>query len=288
MLGTLLAGTSFWSTAMTSRLTLICAAVAVGCVAMLAIAARAMVHLGRPARANRPTLAADTSAVATIEFALALPVLLFLILLLTQTTLLMGGNLFVHYAAYAATRTAIVQIPVAYGDDLANQYTHTEGRAKYDAIARAAVLAVVPVSGRSDAGSALINAEQVVDGLSSFYSDYGRSNPNWVDALVADRINYAAANTSIHVALPQVRGNEVDYQPITDGRTHTFDPRDPVTVQVVHRLNLSTPWVNRLIYADGEHDDGAGYYRDVWAESTLNLEGIRDDMPPQPALRREP
>ena len=44
---------------------------------------------------------------ATLEFCMVIPIVLFLILLLVQSTLLMVGNQFVHYAAFAATRSAV-------------------------------------------------------------------------------------------------------------------------------------------------------------------------------------
>ena len=54
----------------------------------------------------------DDRGTVTIELVLVIPVVLFFSLLLVQVMLLMTANHFVHYAAYAAVRSAIVQIPV--------------------------------------------------------------------------------------------------------------------------------------------------------------------------------
>ena len=72
-----------------------------------------LARLGRSQR--RPS--GPSQGTATIEFALVMPIMLFLILLLAQTTFVMAGNLFVHYAAFAATRSAIVYIPADYGPE---------------------------------------------------------------------------------------------------------------------------------------------------------------------------
>lgn len=281
----------FVATALSSRLALLCLGIGMGCLLLLALSLRTIHRLrdGGSPLARLRTLAGDADGVATIEFTLVFPVLLFLMMILTQTTLLMGGNLFVHYSAFAAARTAIVQIPENYLSDAPNIYTHTEGGEKHDAIARSAIFAVLPVSGRMEQDSSMVVPDDVVTGLTDYYAAYGDGQPNWIDTLVADRLRYAAANTTVSVALPEVQPDDtVQYLPLGVGQTHTFAARDAVTVQVAHRFNLSTPWVNRVLFADGQQDAANGYYRDIWAEYTLTLEGIRDDMPPQPSLPRQP
>ncbi len=278
----------FWSGALASPLTLQCMAVMFIGLIMLALGVRVCWQLGRNRRAQQASLVQDTSGVATIEFAMGLPILLLLILFLTQTMLVMGGNIFVHYAAYAAARAAVVQIPSAYPNEAANVYNHSPGQQKHDAIKRAAAMALVPVSGRMAEGSDLINADDFTSGLSTFYNSYSRNEPNWVERLAGYRVNYAAAHTDITVAVPEVTVNEVTFEAVGNGQAYTFAAKDPVTIQVLHKLNLSIPWANRLIFADGEHDAGHGYYSEIWATSTLSIEGIRDDMPPQPTLPRIP
>ncbi len=276
-----------------SELTWLCLGVAVLCLAGIFLSVRAIWRMRR--RQRLAALATDSRAVATIEFTLVLPVLLFMILLLTQTTLLMGGNMFVHYAAFAATRSAIAyipqdtetatELPVGGSGDPANVFTASSGQSKYDAILQSAYLALAPVAGRSSSEQATSTA--ITTGLDRLFSGMGKTTPNWVDELIAERVNYASANTMIEVLIPVVIDEQtIDYIKIPEGSVYTFSPRDPVTVNVIHRFNLSTPWVNR-IYADESHGERM-YYREVYAGYTLTNEGLRDELPPQPSLPRQP
>ena len=97
--------------ALTSRLFLSCAAVLVVCAVGLAVIAAMLWHAGRPYR----TAGRGEQGVAILEFAMALPFLLMLSLLMAQASLLMVGNVCVHYSAFCAARTAIVAIPQDYG-----------------------------------------------------------------------------------------------------------------------------------------------------------------------------
>ncbi|MHB1157312.1 MAG: TadE family protein [Phycisphaerales bacterium] len=227
----------------------------------------------------------DCSGTATIEFALVLPILGFMVMAMTQTVFLMAGNLFVNYAAFAATRAAIVQIPGEYPDDPANQFTATPGRTKYDAIQHAAAFALVPVAGRQTSTSSNISTSAYVSGLASFYSAYSVNQPPWINSLAADRLRFALDNTTITVMTPQVNGPDVTFIPVSGGSTHKFQPRDPITVMVAHRLNLCVPYIS-AIFADGYNADSAGRYRLMTARYTLTNEGITDAMPPTPTLPR--
>jgi len=117
----------------------------------------------------------------------------------------------------------------------------------------------------------------------------GDEPPRWLDTLAGDRLRYAARHTAITVMTPVVDGgaHEMVYEPIEAGERHVFEARDPVTVRVDHRLNLGVPYVNR-IFADGSHTGSAGRYIEMDADYTLPLEGIRDELPPQPTVPRTP
>lgn len=246
---------------------------------------------GSPAKAV--ALLADHEGTAMLEFALVFPVALFMILLLAQTTLAMGGNLFVHYAAFAATRTAIVQVPADYTLDgePRNAVFAGQGNRKFDTIRQAAVFAVVPVAGRLNESTLASSA--YVQAVAQFYQAYNQPVPAWVtNGLLEERLNYADANTRIilYRATGKSAGNNeygMDFQPI-DG-THTFGPRDPVTVRVEHDLNLSIPYV-RAFFASGRHQDasGEGMFRTITAQYTLTNEGIDPNLPPTPPLPRQP
>lgn len=263
-------------------------AVALGCMVAIALLAVAAWRTGRLKR-TAASLHADCRAVATVEFTLVFPILLFLILLLTQTTTLMGANFFVHYSAHAAVRSAIVQIPLDQPDDSFNVYTHAYGRTKHDTIHRAAYLALLPIAGRLDGGAIPTDGNAIASGLSTYYGDHGRDDPAWIDRLIPQRTVYAASNTEITMLLVRVEPDDltITFEPLSDGETHVFAPRDPVTVGVTHRFNLAIPWIQR-IYADGEHPDREGFYTEMKALMVMNNEGIRDDLPPQPTLERLP
>ena len=226
------------------------------------------------------------SGVATVEFCMVLPILMFLILLLVQSTLLMVGNQYVHYAAFAATRSAIVYIPQDYSlnGEPCNEIIPEEGFPKFDAIRASAYLAVAPVCGRLEDSSEELRAEQYADGLRDYFTHYGRDVPRWVDTLAADRLRYAAENTEVTILLTDVVDDSVEFDD-TALLTHTFGPREPITVLVEHKLNLSVPYV-RALFADGDLD-GGGRYALVTAQYTLTNEGVNPYLPDRPEIPRE-
>jgi len=237
----------------------------------------------RHERSTNPVTDADGTA--TIEFALVFPILLFMMLVLSQTTFLMAGNIFVHYSAFAATRSAIVQIPTDYADDEPNIYTASFGSTKHDLIWRSAVFAVAPVSGEQTSSASSVQADQFVQGLRDFYQAYNRDAPAWVDNLAGDRLRYAADNTLITVMVPEVTGQTVSYSEISEGSTHEFQPRDPITVRVTHRYALDVPYVG-AVYTDGRTAGGQRYHL-MGARYTLTNEGVVDQLPPQPTVPRQ-
>jgi len=277
-------GAEFWWSTLTSPLSIFCMVLGVATLVAGLMLVRAAVRVGH--RRPRTTLATDTGGTATIEFALLTPILLFMILLLAQVTFLMTGNIYVHYAAFAATRTAIVQIPMDYPDVPANEYVNEPGTSKRDAIWRAAVFAVVPASG--DVGgnpSGNISTTGFISGLNEFYGTYGQDPPPWIAAKMTDRLSYAAEHTDVTVYRAfEVDEVTVEFEEMDGGR---FDPKDPIRVLVNHRLNLPIPYVNR-IFADGTHADGRARFMNVVAHSTLTNEGVLDRMPPDPELPRLP
>ena len=224
--------------------------------------------------------------VATIEFCMVLPIVLFLVLLLVQSTLLMVGNQYVHYAAFAATRSAIVYIPQddSLDGEPRNEIIPEPGFAKFDAIRAAAYLAVAPVCGRLENSSDALQAEQYADGLRDYFGYYGKQTPRWVDTLAADRLRYAAENTEVTILITDVIGDTVSFDD-SSVIAHTFGPREPITVRIEHKLNLSVPYVG-AIFADGDLD-GGGRYALVTAQYTLTNEGVDPDLPDPPQIPRD-
>ncbi len=227
------------------------------------------------------------SGTATVEFCMVFPIVLILVLILVQFTLLMVGNQFVHYAAFAATRSAIVYIPAdlrADGGTGRNSISLTKGTPKYDAIRAAAYLAVMPVCGKLDESSEDLRTNELVDGLRDHFTSYGQDAPRWVGTLAADRLKYAAKNTDIQIMRSIVTNGDVELEEVLPG-DEPFGPREAITIRIEHKFNLSVPYI-RGFFADGEHDDGRGKYALISAHYTLTNEGINPDLPEQPTLQR--
>lgn len=225
---------------------------------------------------------------AMIEMALVLPVMLFFALLLTQVTLLMGGRLFVQYSAFAAARSAIVQIPIdttALGaSEAANVWSGVAGTYKYDRVQTAAAMALLPVAGRLASSDENAAAESIVQGMQTMYGDQSQTTPSWVtNGLLADRVRYALANTDVQVMTAS--GNLID-------AATRIAPRQTIRVRVHHRLNLSVPYIRGLFATDrhtaSTSTGGNGMYSDVNAQCQLTNEGISRDFPPRPTLDRRP
>ncbi len=232
---------------------------------------------------------AGDDGTAAIEFVLVLPFMLFLILLMVQTMLVMSGNVFVQRAAFAATRSAVIQVPADHSDNGGlgpNEFANTPGLPKYDAVERAAVFAVLPVCGPRESGGR--EGADLVDALKSYYDAYGRSHPNWLDRRVAPQLRYALANTRVQLQQTVVDDPlNVTFRDIEG--THHFTAKDPITVRVAHDLALTVPLAG-YVFADGRHDgrSGRGFYTTISAQYTLTNEGIDEHLPPLPPLRRMP
>jgi hypothetical protein len=274
----------WWWQAFSNERMLSYTALAVLCVALLLFGALCLRRLGRADRRKpRPGIRSDIVGTATIEFALTIPVMLFLILLLAQTTFVMAGNLFVHYAAFTATRSAIVYIPADYGPgEPPNFIEHEPGSPKFDAIRSAAVFALAPIAGSLPGGNA--PADAMTDALGQYYGDYARSAPRWIDRLLANRLHYAddRFNTRVTVYHSFVdSGGQVRHVDTVEGGPF-FAPAGAISVRVEHRLNLSVPIVWAL-FADDRAD---GRYSLVAYQYTLTNEGVLDVLPPTPRLER--
>lgn len=255
----------------------------------LALRGGACVRRGGVAERCRGLLGEDGTA--TVEFALVLPVLMFFVLLLLQSSLLMVGNNVVHYAAFAATRSAMTQVGAddsAIGAEGRNVVWVAEGSPKFDAIRAAAYFAVMPVCGESSTEPGDVQAERWVEAVRGYMRSSGQGEPAWVDRLLGPRLRYAARNTRVNLLRTSVGPEGVAFEPMREGAVYRFDPHEAVTVSVAHRMFLSVPYVSRL-FADGRLSGPvgeAGYYTDIEARSTLINEGLATALPPEPALPR--
>ncbi len=273
------AGAWLWQ-AMTSRLSLICMAIIIVSVIALLLCLRGMVRIGIAAYRSR-AVRTGQSGTTTMEFLLVLPVAMFFVGLIAQTTFLMTGNIMVHYAAFCATRAAIVQVsddPVFQAETRQNEIGGTDADQKYRATRLAAVIALMPVSGPSTDKGGL--GKNVADGIAQFYQAYGKDAPHWTKELIAQRLNYADANTQIQFYESTPDGDRAIMRPITGG--HTYGPKDTITVEVSHRFYLSIPWVS-YVFRDS---NASQPYTTIQAHYSLPNEGIGVLLPPRPDIDR--
>ncbi|MBB6429459.1 hypothetical protein HNQ40_001265 [Algisphaera agarilytica] len=284
----------WWSSALSSDLGVRCAVIAGVGALLLAVALRAgwMLWRTRPVAVRRSTLRqrlAGESGTATVEFVLVFVPALGISLILLQTVLMFSGNLFVHYGAFVATRSAIVEAPrgaLGGGGYLADDNDPAYNRAR-----RAAAFALAPVSGRENSGGGG-DAVAFEAGLQAYFTAYGEDAPAWVDRLAAERLSYALTHTTLDLYETRVGENgevilDKQTQPFGDNRVD-FGPKDPVTVGVSHRLHLSIPYASAL-FADGTHQTVGGEtaYSVVTATSTMSLEGYDVNLPELPEVERE-
>ena len=107
-----------------------------------------------------------------------------------------------------------------------------------------------------------------------------------MQTLAAERLGYAAEHTEVSLLQVDAAGDRVIYDEVVFG-PYEYDPKAAVAVHVLHRFNLSVPYV-RAIFADDyqqtKHGDVA--YARINAVGLLNLEGIDPALPPEPILPR--
>ena len=287
---------NWFTQALTSDTSLLLAGMILTSLLLLALCIRAVVRLGS-ARRQRETASAfsrlaslfsDTRGTTSIEFALVFPILLILSLLLTQAMMMMAGNMYIHYAAFQATRHATMEIPQDYSDrgDLeANYYAPGSGSLKHERIRRAAYMALVPISGQSTAGTNAGGAE-LTSAIGNHFATFGANEPAWVQSMLTAKVAYAEANTEIELLETLVHADDdVTFDPLPEN-PYRFGVRDVITVRVIHKLNLGVPFVSRF-FADGENDaKGTGRYSVLTARATLTNEGVPTPLPEKPEIDR--
>lgn len=286
----------WWWATLTSGPALLLLGFAVVCLALLLyMGYRLRVVSARYRKAGLKQRLSGDSGVAMIEFVLVTPILLIVTLLLIQTMLVFTGLFYVQYSAFAAARTAIVQIPMASSEPM-NDLMPSRGSDKFDAIESAAVLAVLPVSGRE--GGSSVASSELVSGISEVYSALGQSEPAWVDELLGERLNYAINHTGIQIERVSFaeEGSEAYFETVNDYAT--FDPKETVSVRVRHEFALTVPLASRVFSAVGESGTYSPASRDsdspgppgqwtvIEARAILTNEGIDRRMPEAPEVPR--
>ncbi len=248
--------------ALSNRTFILCGLVTLGCIVVMSALGGMLWHAGAAYRRKRRSEDGNI----LLEFTLALPFLLMLSLLMTQSSLLMGGNLCVHYAAYCAARSAIVQIPSNLNQTEPHN-TLLDSGAKQQKIKAAAVWALWPVSCGSSAYSGSVDVSVLTAGVSQFCAGYGISTDGVIPSGMDRRLAYAAEYTTVNLSAP------------ADGKKYA--DHEDIRISLTHTLYLSVPFAGKLFATLSSDGDPLGfgtgeYGMKIYANCTLTNEGVQD------------
>jgi len=257
---------------------------------------------------GRKGIATDQGGTAAIEMTLLLPFALMIFLVITQAAILFNGNMVVHYSGFAASRVAIVVVPMEIEDELKNLVYNPDWGGnppseKLELIRRAAVLALVPVSGPLEEAEAEAAAApgagggQAVEGETrTLFGFFGSDDPWWFKR-IQRQYNYANKYTKLTLAKPE-HWRDGNPDPDCPYRHHrqdawsqwgwTYVPYCPfhpermdygywedLHLRIVYPFLLEVPVANRVM---GEKFDlpgrkGNSYATEIKVISTLSNEG---------------
>ena len=194
---------------------------------------RVQLRLGRLFELHRD----EVGSVQSLSFVLTLPLFIMIMMLIVQVSQLMIGAVVVHYAAFAAARSAAVWIPAAMADpegpccissyavdpDAPDQtppaldptaadygpngrsggltYLIAPGSPKFTKIASAAILACVPISPSRDLGLGAPTAAEMDAVLKNAYGTLSPSSSS--NSAIGPRLDrklaYAMLNTDVQI-----------------------------------------------------------------------------------------
>lgn len=203
-------------------------------------------------------LAASQDGSAMVEFALAAPVLLLLVLVTLQLAAVAVARRAVEGAAFAAARSAAVWVPAETGEG-ANQLRLTGPSDKRERIERAAALALLAAAPPEDAPASRPEPD-VAAALGALARETGLET----SGDLAHR--YAAARSRTHVAVASAAS--------TPGESVLAGADDPLAVSVTYDCPLRVPLAARLL---GRPEPGGGRFQaPLTARCTLRNEGGRE------------
>jgi hypothetical protein len=227
------------------------------------------------------TVDAAEEGAATLEFALVLPIALMIVLVMIQASLLMGGNLCTHYAAFCAARSAIVNVPRNFADEPPNIVGDAASSSKVRRIQMAAVWAVMPVSCTQKDGPS-VNASNLQDALSAVFAGGAGGAPGWINQDMGRRLAYAQDHTTVEMDPPtgQAPPGAGPINPLPP-KNGAYAPGEDLRIRVKHDFYLSVPYAARIfsqVTGDGmQLDFGQGQYAlTIRADCTLTNEGEQD------------
>ena len=178
-------------------------------------------RIPRPRPRPMGALARDETATATLDFILVFPLFMMVVLVLVQLALLINARLVVSYAAFAATRSAVVWLED--GEEVAA--TRAE---------RAAEIGCLPISpGGLGPATGMATALPVAP---LYFHDLSLSS-SFVRRVLrgGSKLGYSRLATTVDIQLPETE----------------LGPHDPVTVEVEHAFYLSVPYGNGLFRERG-------------------------------------
>ncbi len=254
--------------ALTSRLFVTCAIVSVIAAVVLSALGWMLVQAGAFQRRRRRS----EEGSAMLEFALVLPIALMLVLIMAQSTLLMTGNLYVHNAAFAAARNAIVTVPANFSiEETRNVVADGDTSEKRERIRQAGVWAMVGVSCSSPSYRPDVLYPDLREGLGNLFEAYGRDVPQWLvnEEYLSRKLGYAEMYTNVELAPPE--------------NGSTYGDFEDLLVRLEHTLYLSVPYANALFAKVLVPDDGreldfapGEYGLVIRANCRLVNNGVRD------------
>ena len=256
------------------------AAALVATVGGLAVSGRFLQSLSHWPRVKRRLFAAlhrdEGGGVQSVSFVLTAPIFIMLMLLAVQITQLMIGLMTVHYAAFAAARSASVWIPArmepfdtqgenrlglrvldgVYAGGIEYRILPGNGNDKLEQIRKAAALACVPIAPSRNVG--MRTGDSTGGSLQSMYARLApdaMSNGRINDRL-ANKWGYADAATAIDIRVfhPDEFGADAEppliqfppYRPQTEFTPYEIGWRDQVRITVTHQFAL-LPGPGRLL-----------------------------------------
>lgn len=179
----------------------------------------------------------DESGTAIFEFVLAFPFFMATLLVIIQLILMINAKLVVNYAAFTATRSAIVGVPASTARETENfVFGSSSGErhgGKLDVIQNAAAFACIPISPRlsqliSSAGASASGF------ISSAFTDDGVfPQADGIDLVrIVDKAAYAQQFTEVRL--------------IGGSGSKQFGEDEPITVEVTHDYHLNVPFAGAL------------------------------------------
>lgn len=211
-------------------------------------------------------LAASEEGAALVEFALAAPVLLAVVLLIAQLALVAVARRAVEGAAFAAARSAAVWVPADI-EEGANALRLTGRSSKRERIERAAALALLAVAPEEPAGPSGREEPEVADALRALARDTAIAPP---ESLLR---RYASARARLHIGAA-VAG-------LPPGDVIAAGPDDPLTITVSYDCPLNVPLVARVL---GLPDRESGRFQaPLTARCTMRNEGTKESPLELPA-----